>query len=71
MGPTNNDILLKTQLILMGIITIVPVILASTPQCIDNECGSELRIAMHTKFSLEMLPCIASAAIVIMLSTSN
>ena len=36
-----------------------------------NEWVSELSIAMHTKFSLEMLPCIVSAAIVIMMSTCN
>ena len=29
--------------------------IASTLQCIDNEWGSELSIAMHAKFSLEML----------------
>ena len=45
--PTNNDII-KTQLILMGIVAIVPIIIASTPRCIDNERGSELSIAMHT-----------------------
>ena len=59
MDPTNND-MLKTQLILMGI---VPIIIASIPQCIDNEWGSELSIAMHTKFSLELLACIVSIVV--------
>ena len=59
----------------MGIgdpVTIIPIIIASTPQCIDNEWRSELSIAMiFNKFSLEMFPCIVSAAIAIMLSTCN